>query len=320
MTEALGIHAHPVKKLGKRPKVDRATVATEDFFLLDQLPPHPVVNPAPLLSYPMDRNDIAGVCVVAGTNHALQVIHTALQVPRALWTDAQLLAYYQTQNPDFRSWADSGTNADQGMVIQLFLEDLVRVGEIVAFGAVDPHNEELMKAATYVGLAIITGEDLRVAQQSQQTWDYVARSPDWGGHCTTTVGYAADPDRQSCVSWGELVPMTEPFIEHQMSEAWLILTRAHINNPEFRNAFNLPAFAAAIAELTNGKVIVPTPPVPTPIPPPPTPTPPPPLPATDPMVDFPAAPVRGWLRTKGHSKIEKTAMQAMTQWMDEHDL
>jgi hypothetical protein len=319
MAEAVGIHAHPVKKLGKRPPVRKDTVSIADF-MTGQIPEHPVVNMAPMLTYPMDHNDVAGDCVVAGADHALQVISASLGVPRRNWTDAQILTYYQTQNPNFRSWADGGTDADGGMIIQDFLSTLVRVGEIVAFGAVDFRNQELMEAATYVGLAIVTGEDLRVAQQSQKVWDYSAKSPDWGGHCTTTVGYLGN-ENQTCVTWGALQDMTEGFISHQVDEAWLVLTQAHLSNPQFRNAFDLAGFAAAIAELTGNKVIVPVPPVPDPVPPPPTPTPIPPTPV-DPLADFPRQQVRSWVDQKspGHTKAERIAKAAMAQWMADHDL
>jgi hypothetical protein len=75
---------------------------------VDRLPDHPLTDPVPPLTYPMDRNDVAGDCVVAGLDHALQTIHAALRVPRANWTDGELLGFYQTQNPGFRTWADGG--------------------------------------------------------------------------------------------------------------------------------------------------------------------------------------------------------------------
>lgn len=281
MTEARGIHAHPTLKLGKRPPIPgRKSVSFGAF--VRTIPDHPLVDAAPSLAYPMDRNDVAGDCVVAGSDHALQVICHLLGVERANWTDSELLAYYQTQNPDFRSWADGNTNADGGMVIQSFLEYLVAKGVILAFAKIDQTNAEEMRAAIYLGLAIITGEDLRVAQQSQQVWDYVD-TPDWGGHCTTTVGYP-NPQRQTAVSWGALIDMTEHFIVRQMDEAWFILTQAHVDHPGFRNHFNLPAFAAAVSDLTGGKVVVPVPPAPAPAPTPvPTPTPEPTPPAPTPV-------------------------------------
>jgi hypothetical protein len=317
MAEAKGIHTHATKKLGRRPALDRAAVDAGAFLRVQQLPDHPLVDPIPLLTYPMDRNDEAGDCVVAGLDHALQTIYAALGVPRQNWTDAQLLAYYQTQNPGFRSWADGGGPDDGGMVIQTFLEHLIHAGQISAFGKLDPANEELMKAATWVGLAIVTGEDLRKAQQKQSTWDYVAGSPEWGGHCTTTVGYSNSPDTQACVSWGEVVPMTESFVEHQVDEAWFVLTPAHIQNPVFRNNFDLQGFANAVAQLTGGKIIVPVPP---PVPPvkPPAPPVPPVLPEV--LADFPFGALDTWAKKPTSTKQAPPAARKYLDWKHAHGL
>lgn len=267
MTEARGIHAHPTLKLGRRSPSLRRSVAFGAF--LKAAPAHPIADPPPNLNYPMDKNDVAGDCVVAGLDHALQTISAALGVQRSNWTDAQILAYYQTQNPGFKSWADGGGANDGGMDIQTFLEYLVAHKVILAFGRIDHTSEDEMKAAVYLGVAIVTGEDLEVAQQTQTVWDYKA-SNEWGGHCTCTVGYSGSPDRQACVTWGGVTEMTQAFISRQLSEAWFVLTQAHVDHPAFRAGFDVAAFSAAISELTGGKVVVP---VPAPQPPQPAPAP-----------------------------------------------
>jgi hypothetical protein len=276
--ELTGPHAHPSKKLGKlAPIPGRKAVPFGSFLTV--APAHPLVDVAPNLIYPMDHNDQAGDCVVAALDHALQVICALLGVARPNWTDAELLAFYRTQNPNFRSWADGGKSVDGGMVIQTFLEYLVAQGVILAFGKVDHTNEDELKAATYLGLAIVTGEVLDVAQQTQTVWDY-KRTAQWGGHATCTVGYQATPDRQTVVTWGELVDVTQAFITHQLDEAWFVLTQAHVDHPDFREHFDLAGFAAAVSELTAGKVVVPVPAPQPPAPPVPAPGPAPaPLPA-----------------------------------------
>ncbi|MGZ6801280.1 MAG: hypothetical protein ACXVGR_15890, partial [Mycobacteriaceae bacterium] len=211
-----------------------------------------------------------------------------------------------TQNPGMKSWADAGTNADRGMIIQTFLEHLVATGDILAFGKVDHTNPDEMRAAVYLGLAIVTGETLETAQQSQQVWDY-KRSGNWGGHCTCTVGY---PDEmwQTCVSWGAEVNMTEAFISHQLDEAWFVLTQEHVDHPGFRAGFDLAGFAAAVSELTNGKVVVP---VPAPQPPTPAPTP---APGPAPAVVLPAD-VLAWAERVAlhpwYSKRDQAAAQEL---------
>lgn len=312
---AVGIHDHDTRKLGKRPPKRKAAVNAGDFLLLGagQLPTHPIADPVPPLNYPMDRNDEAGDCVVAGLDHALQTIHAALGVHRDNWTDAQLLAHYQTQNPGFTSWAAGGSDVDGGMDIQTFLEHLVRTGDIVAFGKIDHRNEDLMKAAVWVGLAIVTGEDLQAAQQDQldqgKPWDYKP-SADWGGHCTTTVSYNGTPDTQGVVTWGEVVQVTQAFIDRQLEEAWFILTKAQIQHPSFRNAFDLPGFAAAVSALTGGKVVVPVPaPTPVPVPAPVVPT---------PEVDFPYAQLDAFAAHPYSIPKSKAAASAYKVWRQTH--
>lgn len=312
MADAVGIHAHDAKKLGRRPASRRAALNVADFLRVEQLPDHPLVDPIPGLTYPMDRNDVAGDCVVAGLDHALQTIYALLGVPRANWTDSQLLAFYQTQNPGFRTWADGGGSNDGGMEIQTFLGYLLtHAGVISGFAKIDPTDGELMRAAAWVGLAIVTGEDLRVAQQKQTTWDYVKGSPDWGGHCTTTVAY--QPGQQDCVTWGEVVPMTDTFVTQQVDEAWFILTPAHIQNSKFRNNFDLAGFAAAVRDITNGKILIPVAPVDPPPPPPP-----PVLPEV--LADFPFGALDAWAGKPRSTKLSPPAAQKYLDWKNAHHL
>jgi len=308
--ESSSIHAHETKKLGKLAPINRRSINAANFFQIAGVPDHPTTSVAPALGYPMDRNNEAGDCVVAGLDHALQAIAAQLGVPRTNWPDSKLLQYYQTQNPNFRGWSDAGDEErDGGMVIQTFLEFLIKRKEIVAFGRVDVDSPEVLRAATYVGLAIVTGEDLRVAQQSQTTWDYVKGSPDWGGHCTCTVGYV--PDQQTGVSWGQIQPMTDRFVAEQVDEAWMIITQDMLTHPGFRNSFDLSGFSTAIQQLTGGKVIIPVP-TPGPVVPPPPPS---------PVNDFPVGRVKPWTSSShNYTRHEQNAKNAVKEWMAKNGL
>lgn len=309
MTDAVGVHAHPTRKLGKRPPKRAATIDVAPYL---QLPARPIDDPPPTATFSMDFNDVAGDCVVAAVDHALQTQSVLLDTHRPNWTANQILAYYQTQNPDFRGWGDGGTNRDGGMDIQTFLEHLVHVGDILAFGRINL-TEDSLKAAIWVGLAVVTGETLNVAQQAQSTWDYVPSSPIWGGHATVSVAF--DPDHQGLVTWGELVEATDMFISHQVEEAWFLLTADLVNHPGFRDSFDLPGFAAAVADLTGGKVIVPV----DPIPPAPTPGPGP----TDPLADYPLATVNAWLNRSSHlfhTHAERLAATQLRAWQTRHGI
>jgi hypothetical protein len=310
-------------RLGKRAPARKATLQVGEFLTVQEIPEHPPASSAPNIRWTMDRNDEAGDCVVAGVNHALQTIATNLGLPRQPWTDAELLELYRTQNPDFRDWSQGGSDADQGMVIQTFLEECVQRGYITAFAQIDHENHELMRAATFIGGAIVTGEVLRTAHEDLKLWD-ASKTGIWGGHCTATVAYGTTDLKQfGLVTWGRMVPYTEAFAERHMDEAWLILTPAMINNPGFRNNFDLRGFADAIAELTNGKVIVPVPPLPpTPPPVPPPGDNPPPVPVDPAWDDFPFADMDEWAKhpRKGDSKHEKLARLAYLRWKADHNV
>lgn len=303
---AVGIHTHSTKKLGVRPNdPSKPRAHLRDFLTV--VPDHPLTDAAPPLTYPMDKNDEWGDCVVAGADHALQVIYTLLAGPGSWtnWTDSQILDNYRTQNKNFDPSSTThgpGSADDGGMIIQDFLSYLVKQEVILGFAAVDPKNTEELKAAIWLGVAIITGEDLQVAQQNQTVWDYVGGSGDWGTHCTTLVGYHPSP---TTVTWGELVDMTIAFIQHQMSEAWFIITKAHIEHPNFRAGFDLAKFAQAYTALTER-------PFPVDITDPPGPDP------TPAGGDFPWAVLDPWLADPHRYALTSKAAKAIQAWRAEH--
>jgi hypothetical protein len=279
------------------------------YFRVDKLVQAPPTDAAPTEQWPMDGNDVAGVCVAAGWDHTAEAIYWQLTGQYTNMTQDQIWADYKTQNPNFDPNGSAQTNgpgsaADGGMDVQTYLEYLVAQKRILGFAAVDPKNEAEVKAAIYLGLGIMTGEDLHVEQQSQTqagVWDYVAQSQgDWGGHCTTWVGYPGSPDYDTAVTWGQLVQMTQAFIQNQVSEAWFIITQAHVDNASFRAGMDLALFAQDYADITGSQwggwtpSPTPAPPQPTPTPPAPppapTPTPPPPPPSPTPPGPSPAPP------------------------------
>jgi hypothetical protein len=257
----MGIHDVPNQILGKRDPhalddADHPSINAFDHMqALKMIPRRSVITPTgdPIASmtWPMDHNDAAGDCVVAALDHFLQAVYDLLGVSRNNWTDAQMLAYYQTQNPKFKSWADAGGPNDNGMVIQDFLTYLVKEGTILGFARINPTDEVSMRAATYLDLGVITGQVMQVAQQGKQVWDYVKGSRAWGGHCTVSVGYTLSPNAEQWVSWGDVYLVTPAFIAHQMDEAWFVITQAHVDDPTFREGFNLDSFGSEFTALTG---------------------------------------------------------------------
>lgn len=268
----MSVHVPASPHFGKLP-VDPAKPVLRFADHLKVTPQAPIADVAPHLNYPMDENDQWGDCVVAGLDHALQVICAALGVPRTNWTETQIVAYYRTQNPTFDPNSTSngpGSNADGGMSVQDFLAYLVKQGVILGFALVDHANEAEMKAATWLGLAVPTGEELTTKNLSERVWDYHPGDRIEGGHCTDNVGYEGTPDTDDLVSWGDLYGMTEAFLAHRVDEAYFIVTQAHVDHPAFRAGFDLASFAAAYTDLTGRPFpvsVTPAPgPAPTPVP------------------------------------------------------
>src|ERR1700753_271441 len=259
-----GLHFNGQKRLGWIPRDPNKPIIHFEDHLLETddfrmeaavIPQHPIVDTWPVtgIVWPMDHNDEAGDRVVAGGAPALQALAVLLGIPRSNWTDAQMLKYYQTQNPGFKSWADAGGPNDNGMVIQDFLAYLVKEGTILAFGLVNAANEDAMKAAAYLGLANVTGETLDIAQQSQSVWDYTKRWRVWGGHCTATVAYGDTSGKVSdlfkIVTWGSTVEATPAFFAQQVEEVYFIVTADLVAHPSLRQQYDLVSLVAALTAL-----------------------------------------------------------------------
>ena len=158
------------------------------------------------------------------------------------------------------------------MVIQDFLAWLTREGLIVGFAAIDPADDEMLKAADYLALGPLNGLTLTAAQVGAQfstgTWDEVGGRA-VGGHCVPTGGYSASAqDEEDCATWATRVRMTARFLDARRDEAWAVILPVHLTHPAFRAHFDMAAFGAAYEEITGR----PFPADPTP---PPAPTPPP---------------------------------------------
>jgi peptidoglycan hydrolase-like protein with peptidoglycan-binding domain len=254
------------KLKGKRSPSNRPAVNFEDYIV--SIPPAPIVDSIPVYMYPMDGNDVMGDCVVADLDHAIQTISGLLTGTQRNFTPAQIISYYQTQNPNFdpngtASTNGPGSSADGGMDIQTFLEYAVAQSLILGFGKVDWTKPAVLQAAIYLGLALIGGVQLQQAQLDQfpVLWDSIPGSPIDGGHGIPYIAYNAQGATviYKTVSWGQIVPCTAGFVLNQTDELWFIITKDHIDNPDFRDGFDLIGFSNAVSELTDGKVIVPIP-------------------------------------------------------------
>lgn len=220
-------------------------------FLTGQLPEHPIaVDNTASVSWDLGHNDRYGTCVPTSVANLIRVVSRRLTGDQRNTSWDELMRWYRTQNPGFDpdlSWNDPRQD-DDGMVIQDLLAWLAREGIILGFARLDPDDPEQVKASEWLFLGTVQGLDLQEAQQWQSVWDYEA-SGEWGGHAVMVPRY--EPNGETCVTWGYTMLMTPRFLDRQRSEAWVILTRDHVQHPGFREGFDLPRFAAAYEAITG---------------------------------------------------------------------
>jgi hypothetical protein len=99
-------------------------------------------------------------------------------------------------------------------------------GTVYQFGqavTIEPGNIEQLWAATYLFEAVKIGVEVTTAQMDQfdasanPTWDYVAGSPQEGGHSIPTMGSLG------LITWGCRVRYTQRFVTRQMDEGHCFL-------------------------------------------------------------------------------------------------
>ena len=278
------IHFHPQRKGGLRPNDPfKPRLLLRSTGAVRQVPQHPLT--ADLFGgvrLAMDLNDVAGTCVPTGFDHFRRMATHLLTGTAVEATEADIVAWYRTQNPGFDPAGSPDTNGpgsqhDQGMVIQDFLAWLARQGLILGFAAISVGDDEMLKAAAWLAMGPISGLTLTEAQVGAQfdasTWDEVGGQP-VGGHCVPTGAYSgADQAEEDCASWKTRVHMTRRFLDLRRDEAWAVLLNEHLQHPGFRDGFDLAAFAAAFTEITGRPFPAPVTPEPVPPGPPPFPSP-----------------------------------------------
>jgi hypothetical protein len=277
MTEPGPVHFHPERKGGLRPNDPfKPRLFLRSTGAVRAVPAHPLA--ADLIggvTLAMDLNDRAGTCVPTGFDHYRRMTTRLLTGTAVEASEADIVGWYRTQNPGFDPNASPDTNgpgssADQGMVIQDFLAWLARRGLILGFAAISPGDDEMLKAAAWLGMGPINGLTLTGAQVGVQfdtgTWDEVGGTS-VGGHCVPTGAYTqTDAAEEDSVSWQRRVHMTAHFLDRRRDEAWAVLLNEHLEHPGFRAGFDVAAFALAFENITGR-------PFPAPVQPPQPPTP-----------------------------------------------
>ena len=224
-------------KYGKRPAVRPPRLATASAYAVGRLPAAPTSVAAPQLSWGMDLNDTLGDCTIAGVAHLLLAWNAdrgAKRVPPPTDDEIRQTYFGLTGGPDsglvefdvLRAWYREGLFGHECLgfaPVEQTIPDLCET--IATFGGV------------YLGIACPASAQQDFAAHRPWTWE--PDSPTDGGHCIVGVGYT--PTAMLCVSWGQLVEVTWPFLAHYLDEAWAVI------GPEFAGAVDLPSLRRDLA-------------------------------------------------------------------------
>lgn len=226
--------------LGKRaPRIDSRTLRMSTYRTAKAGPiTVPVADGyiTKVPDWPMYLNDTLGDCVAAAAGHCIEQ-WTEYAGDFYQPTDAEILAFYETQNPPPQ---------DDGMVMLTALNTWRQNGvgkhKIDAFVSIDPTNRKEVEEAIYLFGNIYIGLALPLTAQTGDVWQVPPMglngdgSPgSWGGHCVPAMGFQGKtvpghPEGLMVVTWGQLMPMTWAFLESYCDEAYAILSPDWIDN------------------------------------------------------------------------------------------
>jgi hypothetical protein len=236
-------------KLGCRPPINKPALTLSDFFT-GVLPATPPVDYLGYRStWPWWLNNLKGTCVAATWAAVKALVSAILGGREIILTDAEIVAIYKTQNPNYPA-------EDNGMDIQTLLEYLQKRGDIVAFGTVslDKHDAAI-SIFGFVWTSVTVRDATYDDYNARRPWDYHPLSPIKGYHSILSAGHrdtAADDVRME--TWTRENGLTQAFWAHDVGGTWGVILPEHLKSKEFMAGMDLPALADAFQTLT-GRVL-----------------------------------------------------------------
>lgn len=177
-------------------------------------------------SWGMLGNDKYGDCVFASRAHFAQCASVNVTGKARTFTTAQVLKWYS----DCTGFNPNDPTTDNGANPLDALKYFVSIGEIVAFGKVDPTNDAHVAATIELFGGLYSGWDLPLAWQSTTNWDAGPsitgkwQPGSWGGHMVSQTGFDAQCNTPT-VTWGSLINVTAAARHVYCSEAYAIVTK-----------------------------------------------------------------------------------------------
>jgi len=226
--------------LGRKPPDPKRMKLMLDWYLRIALP-DPIGgtwSDEVTVPWPMMLNDDKGDCVAANVGHIIMAM-TAASRTIVIPTDAQVLAFYASQNPN---------GQDNGMVEADAMEYWRTTGmaghKIDAYADVSPQNPRFMQQANDLLGPITLGVGLPINCQAAikegGVWDVIGdgktgdSAPEsWGGHAVPFMGYeSVNPTPTSTIeiaTWGMKMYMTWRFFLAYCEEAHAALSKDWTN-------------------------------------------------------------------------------------------
>jgi len=230
---------HTLVRLGKKPyEHDERTLMMGKYILPDIVVPPTFDFDATRRPFPTPDwgNFDYGDCVIAGeANQTLRLerIEAHRTVPL---TDDDAIDRYKK----LTGCVSPGDANDTGLEIIAAMRDWKnngfymntrgRIFNIAAYGELDPQDQQITRAATFLLHGVQWGFWLPEAAKEmtkERVWDYNGETgPEWkpgswGGHCVYSKKF--DEDSHTVLTWGMEVAVSNAFIDRYADEAWAVV-------------------------------------------------------------------------------------------------
>jgi hypothetical protein len=237
-------------KLGRKAvKTDTRTLRLARYLTAELPRPHAARDwTKGITNFGMMGNDQLGDCTIAACGHAVQV-WSANTTGETTIPDSDILKAYES----WCGYVAGDPSTDNGGVELDVLTDWRQLtggcfvnDPLLGYADANVANmPEVHSAIELFGGAYI-GISLPLTAQNQSIWDVVADDGtgntvpgSWGGHAVFVPKY--DRTTLTCITWGELMPMTYAFWTKYVDEAHVLLGQNWLTARGTPQGFNLAA-------------------------------------------------------------------------------
>ncbi len=243
---------HSAMKLGRHAiKTDNRTLKLATYFSRGLPTPPPECDwTRGTDRWGMMLNDHLGDCTIAAVAHAVQVwsanVSQEITVP-----DDTVLQYYE----QWDGYNPNDPNSNNGGVALEVLKNWQKSAftrhKLLAFTSAVYGNHEEVRQGIHLFGGVYIGIALPLTAKTQPVWDVVpdaghaAEPGSWGGHTVFVPRY--DPNTYTCITWGQLKPMTLAFWDKYVDDAHVLLSEDWIQQKSAPSGFNLEQLRADLA-------------------------------------------------------------------------